>query len=149
MPNSEKMPEDAREPDVRMEDLDIAGLRKMMEDLDIDELIQALGHSNFFVSSIAAEALGKRGDARAVEPLIKALGDSVEGVREGAVYTLRNVRTEAFYVLGNVRANAAIAVGEIGDTRAVEPLIKALSDSDESVREGAAGALEKMGKLPS
>ena len=60
----------------------------------------------------------------AVEPLIKALGDSDYRVREGA----------------------AEALGTIGDGRAVEPLIRALNDANGDVREGAAGALGKIGE---
>ena len=62
------------------------------------------------------------GDARAVEPLIKALED----VNEVA------------------RWNAAGALGEIKDARAVEPLTQALEDVDEEVREAAKEALEKI-----
>jgi HEAT repeat protein len=42
---------------------------------------------------------------------------------------------------------AAIALGIIGDTRAVEPLISALSDSDNHVRLAAAEALGKIGDV--
>ena len=59
----------------------------------------------------------------AVEPLINALGDEVEYVREGA----------------------ASALGEIGDARAVEPLIEALGDEDYNAREAAKEALKKLG----
>ena len=55
----------------------------------------------------AVETLRIIGDARAVEPLIKALSDGGQAVRE----------------------SAARALGEIGDKRAVKPLIKALEDS--------------------
>ena len=39
---------------------------------------------------------------------------------------------------------AAVALGNIGDERAVEPLVEALEDEDEYVREAAEGALEKI-----
>ncbi len=61
---------------------------------------------------VASDALGKIGDKRAVEPLITALDDEDELVREGA----------------------AKALGMLGDKRAVEPLITALGDEDVSVR---------------
>ena len=70
-----------------------------------------------------AEALGNIGDERAVEPLIKALGDEDS-------YT---------------RQLTAMALGKIGDARAVEPLIKALKDEDSDVREYAAWALGEIG----
>jgi len=44
-----------------------------------------------------------------------------------------------------VRNSAAAALGELGDTRAVEPLIAALRDQDRRVRKSAAAALGQMG----
>jgi HEAT repeat protein len=43
-----------------------------------------------------------------------------------------------------VRKGAAEALGEIGDTRAVEPLRKLLSDPRRSVREAAEKAIKKF-----
>ena len=76
------------------------------------------------VRSNAAAALGEIGDAQAVEPLIRALGDAEYWVRS--------------------RADTA-ALGEIGDVLAVAPLIQALSDADMLVRAGAAEALGEIG----
>jgi len=45
------------------------------------------------------------------------------------------------------RIDAAKALGALGDARALEPLIDALNDSDERVREAAGKSLEKVGKL--
>lgn len=45
----------------------------------------------------------------------------------------------------DVRSEAADALGEIGDRRAVGPLVKALKDNDSSVRSRAAYALGKIG----
>jgi HEAT repeat protein len=47
-----------------------------------------------------------------------------------------------------VREAAASALGEIGDARAMEPLIAALKDHDSDVRQGAAGALDMMDWQP-
>jgi hypothetical protein len=55
----------------------------------------------------AAQALGQLGDARAVEPLLQALGDTD----------------------WNVRSAAAQALGQLGDARAVEPLAQVLGDA--------------------
>ncbi|RMF83541.1 MAG: NACHT domain-containing protein, partial [Nitrospirae bacterium] len=71
----------------------------------------------------AAEALGKLGDPRAVEPLLQALGDESRGVRRAA----------------------AEALGKLGDPRAVEPLLQALGDRYSDVRLAAAEALGKLG----
>jgi len=46
---------------------------------------------------------------------------------------------------GVVRQTAAEVLGEIGDARAVEPLLAALRDEDSDVREAAAEALGKIG----
>ena len=70
------------------------------------------------------ERLGESKDPRAVESLIKALGDS-EGYARGA---------------------AAEALGKLGDARAVEPLIKSLGDHDKDVRKAAAAALRALGE---
>jgi len=45
----------------------------------------------------------------------------------------------------DVRSNAARALGKIGDARSVEPLIRALEDSNESFRSAAAEALGDIG----
>jgi len=45
----------------------------------------------------------------------------------------------------NVRKVAAGALGQIGDARAIEPLIAALKGADNDVREAAADALIKIG----
>jgi HEAT repeat protein len=77
------------------------------------------------VRQAAAEALGKIGDARVVEPLIAALKDTDKDVRQAA----------------------AVALGKIGDARAVEPLIAALKDEERDVRAVATEALVKIGTL--
>jgi hypothetical protein len=88
----------------------------------IQVLVEALKDKDSVVRGIAAEALGKLKDPRAVEPLIGALKD------------------EDWYV----RKSAAEALGELRDPRAVEPLIKALKDKDRNVRASAANALQKI-----
>jgi HEAT repeat protein len=47
-----------------------------------------------------------------------------------------------------MREAAAGALGQIGDARAVEPLIAVLKDSREHVRMAAADALDKIGWRP-
>jgi HEAT repeat protein len=98
----------------------------MSERLDIEGLIKALGYEkDSDVRRKAANALGKIGDSRAVEPLIRALNDSDR----------------------DVRWHAAKALGKIGDSRAVEPLIRALNNENPYVRYGAATSLTKIGEL--
>lgn len=68
---------------------------------------------------LATNALGRLGDPRAVNPLLKALED----------YSII------------IKAEAADALGNLGDLRAVEPLMEALEDSERIVRRAAAKAL--------
>jgi HEAT repeat protein len=68
---------------------------------NIGDKIAALKDRDWQVRSNAAEALGKLGDARAVEPLIASLKDQ-----------------EA-----PVQVEAAVALGKLGDMRAVQPLV--------------------------
>jgi hypothetical protein len=68
----------------------------------MDFLIRALSDREKFLRQTAAEALGKIGDERAVDPLIARLGDETEEEP--------------------VKAAAVDALGLIGDKRAVPPL---------------------------
>ena len=93
---------------------------------EIEALIQELKDGNEDVRMRTVLDLWdlfiKRGDKRAVEPLIQALKDEE-------------------YI---VRANAISALGESGDARAIEPLTQLLNDKDEHVRKKVKQALEKI-----
>ncbi|MFH1726761.1 MAG: HEAT repeat domain-containing protein [Elusimicrobiota bacterium] len=82
-----------------------------------------LGDGKLFERAHAAHQLGLRGDARAVEPLIRALDDP-----------------EAAVVI-----NAAQSLGRLGDARAVGPLRRKLGEESPEVRRRAAEALESLG----
>jgi HEAT repeat protein len=119
-------------------------LGKLGNERAVEPLINALGDSDLIVRRAAAEALaalgeskwsawikgdnndfsrlGKCGDPRAFEVLIKALVDPDRDV-----------------------CGAAAALGALGDARAVEPLIKVLGSVDDERRDAAAGALRKLG----
>jgi HEAT repeat protein len=112
------------------------------------------------VRLLAAGALGKIGDARAVDALTQALRDEDENVQKVADESLKMIEAQKRGVgIGidveklaakkdvkglikvlqykkddEVRTNAAIALREVGDTRAVEPLIEALKDKNEEFR---------------
>ena len=97
----------------------------------VEELINLLKYENtrangsqLQVRTVAAYALGKIGNLRAVEPLIEALKDDD----------------------WNVRVSSARALGIIGDERAVEPLNEALKDDEKSVRESVSIALKEFGE---
>ena len=69
------------------------------------------------------ERLGSSGDKRALEPLIKALGDRKP----------------------DIRIRAALALGNLSDTRAIEILIKAYdNDIDEHVKNAIAKTLKRL-----
>jgi len=110
------------------------------------------------VRQLAARALGKLGDARAVRPLIVALrgegagthqtsadaaAAALAGIGEAAAEALLAAFKEEAEPL--VRLRVARALGRLGDRRAVEPLVAALTDKEKFVRQGAAEALGKLG----
>ncbi len=83
-------------------------------------------HEDLIVRGRAALMLGKLGDQRAVEPLIRALD------APGFQTTL----------------NAAEALGKLGDPRAVEPLLRVVEEHNDKIREAALAALRKLGYDP-
>ena len=98
-------------------------VEKLAEKGDVEGLIKALEYKkDAVVRFSAAIGLGIFGYERAVEPLIKALGDIDNDVRRYA--------TEALGRLGKIT---------------VKPLIKALKHSDMFVRGQAANALGLIG----
>lgn len=69
------------------------------------------------------ERLGNSGDRRALEPLIKALGDKKP----------------------NIRIKAALALGNLGDTNAIEILINAYNnDIDKHVKNAIGNVIKKL-----
>jgi HEAT repeat protein len=119
----------------------------------LDLLEEGLKSQHETVRRAAAQALGRLGDARAVEPLIQALVDVDEKVREAAAQALGRLGEISLEPLiqalvdvdADVRRAAAQALGQLGDARAVEPLIQALEDMDADVRRAAAQALGRLG----
>ena len=103
----------------------------------------------------AARALGELGDARAVEPLLKAVKYSVDHYFQEAVCRalgqLKDPRAVDF-LIGmlrdpdlQVRLAAVEALGQIKDLRASAPLLRCLDKPDGSEREAAVLALGKIG----
>jgi HEAT repeat protein len=132
-----------------------SSIPKMKAARDIRGLIRLLSHKDPDIQYEAAGALGDIGDPRAVDPLITALkNDEFSGVRWKAAESLSRIGPPAVDALigalqhsdDDVRWKAAIALGEIGDQRAIEPLIRALTDKYENVRAEAATSLAAMGK---
>lgn len=80
-------------------------------------------HEDLIVRGRAALMLGKLGDARAVESLIRALDAP-------------GYQTPLY---------AAEALGKLGDTRAIEPLVMLASTGRDKTREAALEALQRLG----
>jgi HEAT repeat protein len=112
-------------------------------------LIELLRDDHGYVRTCAAEALGKLGDTSAVPHLIEALtsaeldvqkeGGLVIGIEsELLAETLRERQIR-------VKATAARALGDLGDRRAVDPLVGLLRDPEPVIRVESATALGKIG----
>jgi len=122
---------------------------------DAKMLIRFLRHSKESrVRQVAAGALGRLGDTRAVGPLTVALGDGDWGVRVDAATALGQIGDARavgplLAVLNDeqtlVREHAATALGQLGDTRAVDALLAAVNDQENSVREHVFAALGQLG----
>lgn len=84
----------------------------------VDALTTALKNQHPFVGSNALVALGKIGNASVVDTLITAL--------KGEYGEIDNARREVIEYMG--REGVIKSLGEIGDTRAVKPLLEYLTD---------------------
>ena len=122
----------------------------------VDVLIEALKSPDEYVRKEAAKALGKIGDKRAIDPIMLAMkeGRLLKSPCTGplALTALGAPQaTDAWLNLlfasadGSDRWFAARCLGDHGDRKAVPALMKALSDSNETVRREAAEALGKLG----
>jgi HEAT repeat protein len=126
----------------------------------VEPLVAALGDKSFSGwrrRPDAAEALGKLGDRRAVEPLAVALGECDIVLQKCAVEALgklgdpRAVEPLAAMLKDSnweVQRSAAEALGELCDLRAVEFFVAALRNSDKGVRSTAVAALAALGWKP-
>jgi HEAT repeat protein len=123
----------------------------------VESLLPLLGDSELDVRQAAAQALGQLGDARAVEPLLASLGDSKRDVRQAtaqalaqlgvAVEPLLPLLRDTGWRTWRTREAAAQTLGQLGDARAVEPLLASLGDSDTGVRLAVEQALELLGDV--
>jgi HEAT repeat protein len=120
-------------------------------------LVRALRDENPYVWETAVEAVASLGDGRAIKALIEiALHGREERIRrEEAIWALgklsdgRALRPLAWLALHEkdtlIRICSVGVLGELGDNRAVAPLVKALHDKDSVVRMEAAHALGELG----
>ena len=129
----------------------------MKKDRDIRGLIRLLDHRNNDIRWRAADALGSLGEV-ASEPLLKVLEYHKIHVRIGVIEALGEIKSPRsveplIHTLltdesSEVRWVAALALGEIGDIRAIPPLLASLKDKDRYVRYGSARALKQLGWSP-
>lgn len=101
--------------------------------------IEALLDQNREVRARAITALGRIGDVRAVDPLIRLVDDSEAGIVRSALWALGRLRDNRavdpllrLWDKGEFRREIAMALGAIGDKRAAQPIMNAL---DECVNE--------------
>jgi len=116
------------------------------------ELIQKLNHSDREIRESAMAEIQKRNDTHTAMQLIEALKDSDPSRRAYVVYALYQIQNpisipaliEALHDENYfVRRTAAMTLGELGDARAVLPLMAAMRDRQ--VRLAAAEALGRIG----
>ncbi|MEE9233992.1 MAG: HEAT repeat domain-containing protein [Candidatus Acidoferrales bacterium] len=112
----------------------------------VELLLTALEEVDPEAVANAAYALGELQDPRAVEPLAVV----VRGGRPNSDgwTRLRVFPHEMFSALQDTaKVEAATALGQIGDPRAVEPLVEVLQDEPSKVRRAAAQALGTLGAV--
>jgi len=133
----------------------LAGGGLLVERVSI-ALAERLRDEDSAVQWFAAEALGRLGNARAIEPLLGLLRDEDSGLCWSAANALGQLGDDrAFEPLldllkdkdPGVRGRAADALGRLGDARAVQPLLGLLGDEDSAVRGDAAHALGQLGDM--
>jgi len=111
-------------------------------------LIVGLDDDSRFIRASAQKALEKTKDDPEVKRLLAARETKVRAVAEAVkaegIGTLEGLIEGLQVGSWMGRESAAKKLGEIGDARAVEPLIAALHDKHESVRRAAAWALGQM-----
>lgn len=141
--------EDARERQT------VEAIFKEIGDPAVPYLIEALNTDNLYQLRLASSCLGKIGNDRATEHLLKLFSYTEHTVRSSAVTAVGDIGDttaveEVIAMLGDkaetVRKSAAVSLGKIGQPSAIETLIKALDDPHFSVRYSAAGSLVKIGE---
>lgn len=127
----------------------------------IDGLIELARDSNWEIRRSVAIALGNTGSKRAIEPLLKLIGDDDKSDDENRVnrtaaralnnlgeLSLEPVLDELRNQTGKDRRRRywiAMSLGLRNDTKAVDSLIQVLTDGDRVVVEGAVCALMALG----
>ncbi|MHC1565842.1 MAG: HEAT repeat domain-containing protein [Candidatus Syntropharchaeales archaeon] len=127
-------------------------------DWEIEELIASLKSEDRFTRLNALFVIRNSNDERFIEPLISLTHHENRATREYALYLLATLENqvacgervvETFIKALNdenpsIRRYATLVLGYFGDDAAAKPLIKALRDTDEKVREEVMNALSSI-----
>ncbi len=118
-----------------------------------DTLEKVLKDEDGHIRSLAAIAISKLGDFKAIGPIKRLMADPYEDVQEAAVDALSNLRSglsisELIDLLNStnpaLRKNAAILLGRIGATEAVPALGFALKDGNIGARKAVVDAFSHL-----
>jgi len=109
----------------------------------VKALLAVLGHMQ--VGPDAALALGKIGDKQAVEPLMTSLEEWRKMLRKPEKPSKYSFGIDYERFIRLHVTSTATALGQIGDLRAVEPLIATLNNPDPKARKAVCSALAQLG----
>jgi hypothetical protein len=120
-----------------------------------DEMLAALKEGHWLTRKYAVEVLGTLGDARAVGPLIEALTDEVNDIRQRAYDSLIKLGAPSVEAVASLlthedddlRQAASEIIRKIGKP-AVEPLTEVMLGADEALQARIRKLLDRMGYKP-
>jgi HEAT repeat protein len=120
-----------------------------------DEMLAALQDGHWLTRKYAVEVLGSLGDTRAVGPLIEALTDEVNDIRQRAYDSLIKIGAPGVTAVASLlthedddlRQAASEIIRKIGKP-AVEPLTEVMLDADEALQARIRKLLDRMGYKP-
>lgn len=129
-----------------MNELDKTGIKKLIEDQNIEGLISAMTNKNMDIRRMAAGALGTIGNDKAVKPLITALNDTTD-------YPVVKEPLQIPCMPIDARNEVALALGKIGGDEALEALQSAAASGNEekglyhgmTLKQAALKALSELG----
>ena len=120
-----------------------------------DEMLAALKESHWLTRKYAVETLGALGDPRAVGPLIEALTDEVNDIRQRAYDALIKIGAPSVTAVASLlthedddlRQSASEIIRKIGKP-AVEPLTDVMIGADDTLQAKIRKLLDRMGYKP-